>query len=184
MAAFAIIATTAISAFSSMAAGAAAAQGAMLQAQAVQQAGLYNAKIAERNALIAEQNRQLVIRQTDIEAEDTRRENRRNLAAMRAAFGASGLELAGSPLDVLEDTAIEQELDVQRIEFEGRVRAREAATKVTSFRQEAHLNKMEAAYAIPAGRLRSRGFLLEGLSGAASSVGRGVGQLADLSRTG
>lgn len=88
----------------------------MSAGQAQANASVYEAQVAQRNAKIARN-------QAETDQEDQRRENRRQLGAMRAAYGASGLELSGSPLDVLADTAIEQELDVARIGYRGELRA-------------------------------------------------------------
>lgn len=98
------------------AAGAVSAAGAMSAGKAQANASVYEAQVAQRNAKIARN-------QAEVDQEDQRRENRRQMGAMRAAYGSSGLELSGSPLDVLADTAIEQELDVARIGYRGELRA-------------------------------------------------------------
>ena len=58
------------------------------------------------------------------DAEEQRREARRRLASIRAAFGSKGFTLEGTPIDVLEDQAAEFELAAQRESFAGEVRAR------------------------------------------------------------
>ena len=121
----------------------------------------FNAQVQERNAGIAEQNRQNTVRQSEIDAEEKRREGSRLRAAMRAAYGSSGLEMSGSPLDVLEDTAIEQELDVQRVEHEGRVRSFEGSLEVLGLLEGAGLS-----------RSRAKGAKVAGVFGA---VGAGLG---------
>lgn len=133
--------------------GVISAVGAMQSANAQAEAANYNAAISDRNAIVAEQNRQLNLRTADIDAADKRRENTRNISAMRAAYGASGLELAGSPLDVLTDSATEMELDASRIEYEGRVRSREGALEVLGLRERSTLSRMEAKNAKTAGYL-------------------------------
>lgn len=152
-----------IGALASVASGVIGAVGAMQQAEAQARAAEYNAKIQERNALIADQNRKAAIETADVAASDQRRDSRRVMAQMRAAYGASGLELAGSPLDVLEDTALEQELGAQRIEFEGRLRAREGAISMLGMREDANLQRMEAGAARTAGGIAAIGSVVGGI---------------------
>ena len=99
-----------------VASGAISAAGAMQQGKAAANAANYEAQLADRNAKIARN-------QAEAEQEDQRRENVRQRGAIRAAYGASGIEMAGSPLDVLSDTALEQELDVARIGYRGELKA-------------------------------------------------------------
>lgn len=151
-----------LAAAASAVSGVIGAIGAIQSANAQAAAAEYNARIAERNSKIADQNRQMNIQTAEIAAEDKRRENRRVLSAMRAAYGTSGLELAGSPLDVLADTAIEQELDVQRIRYEGRVRGREGAIQMLGLEEDATLSRMEGKAAKTAGYIGAAGSLFSG----------------------
>lgn len=145
------------------------AVGAISSANAQASAARYNAEVAERDAVVADQNRKLALDQSRIDAEDKRRENRRVMASIRTQYGASGLSLAGSPLDVLEDTAVEQELDAQRIEFEGRARGREGALQMLGLQEEATLSRMEASSARRSGYMNAIG---TGLSGAGTTLSR------------
>jgi len=129
----------ALSAVASVASGVVGAMGAQQQGAATAAAANYQAQVATRNATVARQ-------QATAEADDQRRENRRQLGAIRAAYGGSGIEMAGSPLDVLEDTALEQELDVQRIGYRGELRAAGENDKAT-------LSLMEAKNAKKAGQI-------------------------------
>lgn len=155
-----------LAAVASVASGVIGAVGAMQQANAQQAAAEYNAKVQDRNAVIAGQNRQLAIQTADIAAQDKDRENRRVIHAMRAAYGTSGLELAGSPLDVLEDTALEQSVDVQRTKYEGYVRAREGAIQVLGLREDATLKRMEGKAAKSAGYIGAAASVVGGVGGA------------------
>jgi len=117
--------------------------GVYQSAQANAAAADYNARVADRDRTVADQNRKAVLDQSRIDAEDKRRENRRVMASIRASYGASGVELAGSPLDVLTDTALEQETDTQRIEYEGRIRGREGALQMLGLSESAALSRAE-----------------------------------------
>lgn len=152
--------------------GVVGAIGAIREGQAEGAAADFNAEVQERNAVIAEQNRQLTAKQSSIDAEDRRLANRRTMASVKAAYGSSGLEMSGSQLDVLEDTATEQELDVQRVEFEGRVRSREGTLEVLGFKEGAGLSRARATGARSAGKVKALGALVGSLGDAAATLAR------------
>jgi len=143
--------------------------GALSAAQAQAQAADYNARVADRDAYVADQNRKSTLEMAEIDAADRRRENRRALSAIRASYGASGVELAGSPLDVLQDSATELELDAQRTEYEGRVRGREGGLQMIGFGERATLSRMEARSARAGGVFAALG---QGFSGAGTILSR------------
>lgn len=124
------------------------AVGAIASANAQAAAANYNAKVQERNRLA-------VLAQADAEAADKVRENKRVNARIRAQYGAAGIEMAGSPLDVMEDTAIEQELDVKRIRYAGELEGIQR-------RDQANLYRMEAKAAKTAGMFSAVGNILGG----------------------
>ena len=144
----------ALSAAATVASGVVGAMGAMAQGKATADAANYSAAVADRNAKIARN-------QAAVEQDDQRRENVRQLGAIRAAYGGSGLEMAGSPLDVLEDTSIEQELDVARIGYRGELKA-------LGENDKAELARVEAANAKKTGQI---GALTAGLKAGTSLLG-------------
>lgn len=144
-----------ISAGASLVSGAVSAYGAYQQGQAQAQAAEYNAQVADRNAALARQ-------QASVEAEDTARAQRRQMGALRAAYGAAGIGLAGSPLDVIEDTAIEQSMDVRRVGYAGELKA-------IGMEEKAALFRMEADNARTSGTL---GALAQGLGGLSSATSK------------
>lgn len=81
-------------------------KGSMDQAKATKQVAAYNAKTQENEAI-----------QQDMEMREqisrTRRENKRILASQRAGVAASGIELSGSPLEILGANAANLELQNQ-----------------------------------------------------------------------
>jgi len=91
-------------------------QAAQAQGKAAEDMANYNAAIAQRNAGIARQQAQ-----TDVEAQQ--RDKDRRLGSIVAAYGASGVALEGSPLDVLEASAVEAEREKQNILYRGELRA-------------------------------------------------------------
>lgn len=100
----------------SLASGAISAVGALSSGRQQQQASEYNAEIARRNAVAARQ-------QAAANAEAQQRKARMQIGSMRAAYGASGVGLEGSPLDILESSAMMAELDRQNILYGGELSA-------------------------------------------------------------
>lgn len=140
-----------IAAMAMSAAGAAvSAMGSISQGKAQAQAAGYNAQIAERNATIARQ-------QAGADAETQRRNSMRAIGAMRANYGASGVTLEGSPMDVLESSAAEAKLDEMNIRYKGELRA-------IGYKDEAALDRASAKTAKQ-----------QGLMGATSAIVGGVG---------
>lgn len=147
--------------------GAVSAIGAIQAGNAANDAAQRDADIAERNKKIADQDRRQAIRTAEIAAEDRRRENRRQLASIRAAYGSSGFELAGSPLDVLADTSQEMALDERRTEYEGYVRSREGALQMLYLQESADESRAAGKNAKRAGYISAAGSLLSSGSRAA-----------------
>lgn len=103
-------------------AGVEQAQGNLLGAKAQADAAAFNIEIANRNEATA-------IAEGEVDTADVRRNNLRNLGAIHAAYGASGLAMEGSSLDVLMDTAVEGEISARRTMYQARVRGMDAADK-------------------------------------------------------
>lgn len=132
------------------------AVGAIQQGRAASAAANYNASVSERNAQIEEM-------QAAEDAERSRRATRRRLGAMRAAYGASGVALEGSPMDVLEDSYAEGELDALTIQYQGRMAAMNS-------RENARLERMRGRASKTAGYLKAGTSLLTGAANVASMV--------------
>jgi len=90
--------------------------GALNQGQQASDAANYNAAVANNNAIAARQQAQAA-------AAAQERKARLQLGSMRAAYGASGVSLEGSPLDVIEASAAAAELDRQNILYSGELKA-------------------------------------------------------------
>ena len=146
--------------------GVVSAAGAVAQAGAASASTNYNAKVNERNAIIANQDRKQALDTAEIAANDKRRENARTMSTIRAMYGSSGLDMSGSPLDVIEDSAMELALDEQRIDYEARVQNRQGFMKMQGYKEAATLNKMEAKSAKIGGVLSAFGYLVGGAGNA------------------
>ena len=161
-----------IAAVASVAAGAVGAVGAIQQANSAKASANYNAQVQENNAKVAERNRTMALDQTESEANQKQREIRRTLSTIRANYGKSGLDMAGSALDVLEDSAIEGALDVQTIRYQGDVRAQGYTDEAIAQRNGAELSRMNAKAQGKAGAIGAASSLLGGITNAGTALSR------------
>lgn len=155
----------AISAGMSVVSTAVTAIGQIQQGNAQKSAANYNAAVARNNAILARQN-------AAAQAKRQERESRIRAGANRAAVGASGIDLMGSALDIMEDNAMEEELDRLTILHQGEVKA-------LGLESGATLEQFEGRQAARAGKMGAAGTLLKGgaklASGFSPSSGGGVG---------
>lgn len=159
----------AVSAVSAVAGTVVSMGAASAQAASAQQQAEYQRQVAERDQAIVDQNRRYAYEQARIDAEDAARDQRRQLSAVRAAYGASGVDLAGSPLDVLTDTAYETALDVQRTEDRGRLQAREFEMQKLGIQDNAVMADLQYQNARSQARASSAASMLSGIGSLASS---------------
>lgn len=139
-----------------MVAGAAmSAMSAINQGKAAQAAAKYNASIADQNAQVARDQTILQVRQAD-------REAYLRTGAIRAAQGASGGKEAGSVLDVIADTASQNELQRQDIVYQGSLRQR-------GFQNTAALDRFSGDTARSSSYLTAGSELLQGAGQAYSA---------------
>lgn len=104
------------------------------------------ARMAEVQAAAAEQ-------QAAESARRIRRQGRQQLGLMRAGIGASGINVEGSPLAVLQDSAVESELAALTAIYQGDLQA-------TGFRMEAKQAKKAARNTLVAGSIGAGASLL------------------------
>lgn len=121
--------------------------GSIFQARAAQEEASAVERASEINAQLARQ-------QATREMAAIQRRGRRQLSSQRAAFGKSGLQLTGSPLERLAQNAAEIETEALNAALMGR--------------QTAELERQRGKAAVDVGRARAGASLL---SGAARSVG-------------
>ncbi len=123
-------------------------QEAKAQQKSEQQSAQYNEQVATRNAQLAR----------DQAAEEERRysiDSRMKIGEMRAALGASGTQLTGTPMDLLEQAARISQQDILSIRRQGELQAQ-------SFEMDA---AMEHRRYKSAGRAGFQGKLAAVLSG-------------------
>ena len=125
------------------------AYGAIQQAQAQKQAAQFNAKLNERNATVA-------LDQAHADALRVRRNAAQVLGAATAGYGASGVALEGSPLDVLGASAEQASLDESTVRYKGTLKA-------MGYHSNAELERFAGETAERQGYLNSASALLTGV---------------------
>lgn len=103
--------------------------GTVLGGIASRQQAQFQSAVARSNAIAAQQ-------QAAAEEVRFRRERARRMGATRAAFGAAGVSMEGTPLDILAEQALIAEEDALLIRFGGQQRAREQRLQAQLFEQE------------------------------------------------
>lgn len=162
------------------------AAGAQQQAAATAASGRFNASMLdyraqmyETQAAIFKRNRALALLEAGQAAEDKGKVLAATMGSVRAAYGANGLSIEGSPLDVLEATAREGFLDIKKELFKGDVaataltdQANMALTEAGLSRAQATMLRYGADQAIVSGNIGSMASIIGGFSGAASAFGK------------
>lgn len=114
----------------------------------------YQAGVSTINASIMERNREYEVQSAYAAEQILLRQNRKFADAAKAAFGAAGVSLSGSALDVIADTAAEGQLNVALRRFESAQRQfgfetqRDAAIKESEQYKKAAGQSRENAQAI------------------------------------
>lgn len=133
---------------------AASVGGAVLTGVAGYQSAKFQSQVAENNALIAEQNRQLAITESAIEAQRTDEEALKELGAMLADQSASGLLLSSGSHALRRKNLSELAArDRGNIIYEGEARGRRYAQQGQDFRTEAAGAKSRGRFALFEGAL-------------------------------
>lgn len=122
------------------------------------QASEATARASEFNAQVGQEKAGIQVTQTAADVARARREGRTRAGASRAAAGALG-GLQGSALDILESSAVQEELDILTIRQRGRIAEKDLLTG-------ARLDILQAKSTRAAGKI-----------GAASTVLRGTASL-------
>lgn len=127
--------------------------GAQQQAAAQQAAANYNASIKNQQATAA-------IAQSQEDERRQRIQGRLALGGIRSGVAASGIQMEGSALDVLESSASNAELDALTIRHQGQMKA-------WAYKAGANLDLMSGQQAEEAGKYAAASTLLRGAAGIA-----------------
>lgn len=146
-----------IMAVAAVAGAALSAASVVAQARAQSMAASYNSQAAERNAVLSKEQAGEDERQFRVFA-------RKQLGDIRASYGASGVSLEGSPMDILAEGAAAAELDALRIRHGGEIKA-------LGYQSDATLSKFASEATMKGGYLSAAGTLLKSGSNIYSSYG-------------
>lgn len=111
--------------------------GALHEGEAGRLAGEYNANVALQNAEITRNQTKEEVRRQRVMA-------RRNFGDIKASYGASGVSMDGSAMDVLMDSVATAEMDSLSKAYAGEMKAR-------AFENEAAIEKFKGRVAKKAG---------------------------------
>lgn len=131
------------------------------QAEATRQAGIQERFAAERQA--GEE-----VRVSREEAADLREQRRRTLARQRSQFAAAGVNLSGSPLELLAETSEIFGRDINRV--------------LTAGSQRASIIRQQGRAAQAGGGRRASAIRLAGVASGISQVGSGLQSFAQSRR--
>lgn len=140
------------------------AYGAIQQANATKTASQFNAAINERDATAA-------LNQSDADARRIAFQGKLAEGSIAAGYGASGVRMEGSPLDILAQSAEQAKLDESMVRYKGALRAQ-------GLRDTAGLNRMAGDTAEDQGYLNAASALLTGVGRAGSTYAAGQRRFA------
>lgn len=150
-------------------------QSAAYKAQA--QAARYNQDVALQSARAAELNAQGVERSREYWTEQQRRKQLQLLGKQAAGYGAAGVMMEGSPLEIMADTAAQQEKEILVGRYNYDVEAanyRNQGARYTSqagfYDYESERQSGLAGYAQTAGYLKAGTALLTGVGNMAGNL--------------
>ncbi len=129
-------------------------------AEAQSNAAYYNAAVAQNNA-----NAAMQAAYADKEQQD--RKNRARIEMVRSKYLASGVELEGTPGDVLLEETVQGALESDKIVHRGKV-------QYTNYMNEATMHRYQGDSARAAGESQAQGTLLGGIFSGISGAGRSL----------
>jgi|TARA_R100001086_G_scaffold190484_1_gene107956 ATPase subunit of ABC transporter with duplicated ATPase domains len=141
--------------------------GSFMQAGQAQAAAQAQANAANYNAAVAQQNANAALQAAYADKQQQDRENRASLERVRSKYLASGVELEGTPLMVLEEETVQNALESDKILHKGKVQR-------ANFLNQANAQIYQGQVAVAAANNKAQGTILGGTLGAASGLGRSI----------
>ena len=137
------------------------------EGRAARETGAAQAAIAERNALLAERQAEAEQQAAAAEAKIQREAGEELLARQRALFAKGGVELRGTPLSVVVDTA--EKLEADRLTI-----LREGAITAAQRKGQADVLRLQGRAAKARGRATGRASVLAAGGTILSTIGQGA----------
>jgi hypothetical protein len=154
----------AIGLIAGLAGTAVSAVGMIQQGRQQNQAAKYQAQVDENNATRAGYSAIQAQEQAQREAGDIAAQRRRVLSQNIASASRSGLGIGGSVVDVMTDTALQAEQDIQMAIYRGDTSAYNYANEAASSRSNAKFSRMSGRNAVRGSYLSAGGSLLSNTS--------------------
>ncbi len=121
----------------------------------------------ERQKQIAEENAKLIAEQGSAREDLIRRRNREIIARQRAGYAESGIDVSvGSPLDVIEQSQVESELEVLTSRYQDELARRGLAQEADYADEQAERSRTAGQRALVSGFIGAGSELLSGFSAA------------------
>lgn len=139
--------------------------GAGIQAIGAIESGKAAGRAADFNRSITLENAKIFEQQTQADVISLRKQQYKQMGAIRAAVGASGVTMDGSVLDVLEDSVMEATLDIQRLEYSGQIKQRELRNDARFFQMQGDAAKTSSYYSAASDLLMGGGRMAFGADG-------------------
>ena len=139
--------------------------GAILQGAGQMQQAESQARASEFNAQAGQEKAGIQVTQTAADVERAQREGRARKGAARAAAGATG-GIGGSALDILESSAVQEELDILTIRQRGAIAEKDLLTG-------ARLDILGAQNTRAGGKLAAAATVIGGIEDIAKSAATG-----------
>ena len=150
------IAGTGVSAISAIQAG--NAQSAALREK--ENEAKYNQDIARQNSQAMEANAEAVKRSGAYQEELQRKKNLQLTGSAEAAIGASGVEMSGTPLEVMAENTRNMEQDILASRYNTAVKANQYKAQANIYNTEAaNLGMQSESYGAAAGPAQAMGYL-------------------------
>jgi hypothetical protein len=133
------------------------------QGQAAKAQSEYQAKVAQNNQIIAERNAVMAEERGKVSELQKRRETQQLIGRQRAGIAASGLQVdVGSAANIVEDTAMLGEYDVENIRYQTAMDAYNYRVSGAQYGQQAALSLAQGQSAYQAGIVGAGSTLLQG----------------------
>jgi hypothetical protein len=137
-----------------------------MQAAGAQQQAKSQAKAAEYNASVARQEAQAIRTQADYSIYQQRKKKLALTATQTALYSKAGVLLEGSPLDVINDSAANAEMDIMITDYNAKVgmaqqesQARLSEYQATQYKQAGKASAMQTLLTTGVGMASTYGML-------------------------
>ena len=136
------------------------------------------ASISERNAVLAEQDAELARQAAIFREQQLRLAGRRAQSEIALAYAASGVTMAGSPLETMAENAYQLETEALMTRYAGELEARARGEEAVQHRYQALASQYEGKSILTAGKGQRRLLEYQGSQAFVSSLGQGLGDLS------